>query len=160
MEPGIEELKPKKLIGMRMEMSLSDNKTPDLWRQFMPRRGEIKNRVSNDFISLQNYGESWDFSPDKRFEKWAVVEVSSMVDVPPNMKTYDLRGGKYAVFTHQGPASEAPKTMGYIFSEWIPKSQFTLDKREHFEVLPEGYNPMDPEAKEEIWVPIAQKKSI
>ena len=137
-------------------MSLSDNKTPDLWRQFMPRRREVKNRVSKDFISLQNYGENWDFSPAKRFEKWALVEVSSMTDVPDNMETYNLRGGKYAVFSHQGPAGEAPKTMRYIFGEWLPKSKYTLDDREHFEVLPEGYNPMDSQATEEIWVPIEE----
>jgi AraC family transcriptional regulator len=139
---------------MRMEMSLADNKTPDLWRQFMPRRGEIKNRISNDFISLQNYGENWNFSPDKRFEKWALVEVSSVVDIPANMEPYSLQGGKFAVFSHKGPASEAPKIMRYIYGVWMPKSEYTLDVREHFEVLPEGYNPMDPQATEEIWVPI------
>jgi AraC family transcriptional regulator len=82
------------------------------------------------------------------------VEVSSMADVPSDMEIYDLQGGKYAVFNHQGPASEASKTMRYIFGEWIPNSEYTLDDREHFEVLPEGYNPMDPQATEEIWVPV------
>jgi hypothetical protein len=33
MEPRIEMLTPKKLIGMRMEMSLLDNKTAELWRR-------------------------------------------------------------------------------------------------------------------------------
>lgn len=156
MEPRIEELEFKKLIGMRLEMSLSNNKTSDLWRQFMPRRNEIKNRASSDYVSLQNYGENWDFSPDKRFEKWALVEVSGVSDVPESMETYDLHGGKYAVFNHQGPASEAPKLMRYIFGEWLPKSNYSLDDREHFEILPEGYNPVDPQAKEEIWVPIRE----
>jgi len=156
MKPSIKELDPKKLIGMRMEMSLSDDRTTELWRLFMPRRKEIEYRVTSDFISLQNYGKNWNFSPDKRFEKWAVVEVSSIVNIPDDMETYDLQGGKYAVFNHQGPAREAPKTMQYIFKEWLPKSEYTLDNREHFEVLPEGYNPMDPKATEEIWVPIKE----
>lgn len=139
---------------MRMEMTLSDNKTSDLWRQFIPRRGEVKNRVSRDFISLQNYRENWNFSADRRFEKWALVEVSSTVDVPVDMETYYLQGGQYAVFSHKGPASDAPEIMRYIFAEWIPNSEYTIDDREHFEVLPEGYNPMDLEATEEIWIPI------
>jgi len=154
MEPRIEILELKKLIGIRMEMSLSNNKTTELWQQFMPRRGEIKNRLTTDFISMQKYGENWAFAPDSLFEKWATVEVLSFAELPPNMETYLIQGGKYAVFIHHGPASAAAKTMQYIFSEWLPKSTYTLDNREHFEVLPDDYSPVDPNAKEEIWIPI------
>jgi AraC family transcriptional regulator len=154
MEPRIELLKPKKLIGICMEMSLSNDKTAELWQQFMPKRAEVKNRSSCDFISMQKYGENWSFSPDTSFEKWAAVEVSSFSEVPPNMKTYHIQGGKYSVFIHRGPASEAVKTMQYIFGHWFPKSKYVLDDREHFEILPEGYSPVDPVATEEIWVPI------
>lgn len=154
LEPGIEKLEPKKLIGFHMEMSLSDNRTGELWQKFMPRRSEIKNRTTKDFISMQKYGEGWDFSPSAIFEKWAAVEVTSFEEVPPKMETYLLEGGLYAVFVHQGPASEAPKTMQYIFAQWLLESGYNLDNREHFEILPEGYNPFDPQAREEIWVPI------
>jgi AraC family transcriptional regulator len=84
MEPRIEMLKPKKLIGIHMEMSLSNNKTAELWQQFMPRRAEVRNRLTADYISMQKYDENWNFSPDSLFEKWAAVEVSSFAEVPPN----------------------------------------------------------------------------
>lgn len=158
MEPRIETIEPKKLIGMRMGMSLSQNKTADLWRQFMPRRAEVKNRVSADYISMQRYGEHWTFSPEDRFEKWAAVEVSSFSHVPPDMETYVMQGGTYAVFVHHGPAHAAAKTMQAIFGQWLPTSAYVLDQREHFEMLPEGYRPVDPNAKEDIWIPI--KESI
>ncbi len=154
MEPRLETINPKKLVGIHMEMSLSNNKTAELWQQFMPRRAEVKNRLTSDFISMQNYGENWNFSPDSLFEKWATVEVTSFAGIPPNMEKYLLQGGKYAVFIHHGPASAAAKTMQYIFGQWFPKSTYVLDNREHFEVLPEGYSPVDSEAKEEIWIPI------
>lgn len=157
MEQKIEKLEPKKLIGIHMEMSLSDNKTGELWQQFMPRRSEVKNRTTSDFISMQNFREGWNFSPIATFEKWATVEVSSFNEVPTKMETYLMEGGKYAVFVHHGPASEATKTMQYIFGQWLPGSKYEFDNREHFEVLPEGYNPLDPQAKEEIWVPIKDK---
>jgi AraC family transcriptional regulator len=157
MEPIIKILEPKKLVGIRMEMSLSNNKTADLWQKFMPRRAEVKNRLTADFISMQNYGENWNFAPDSLFEKWATVEVTSFAEVPHDMETYLLQSGRYAVFIHNGPASKAAKTMQYIFSQWLPKSKFILDKREHFEILPEGYSPVDPKAKEEIWVPVEIK---
>ncbi|MBU0990964.1 MAG: GyrI-like domain-containing protein [Proteobacteria bacterium] len=154
MEPRIEILKPKKLVGIHMGMSLSNNKTRELWQQFMPRRAEVKNRLTADFISMQKYGENWNFSPDALFEKWATVEVSSFAEVPPKMETYLLQGGKYAVFIHCGPASAAAETMQYIFGQWLPQSLYILDSREHFEVLPERYSPVDPNATEEIWVPV------
>ena len=154
MEPRIELLNPKKLVGIHMEMSLSDNKTSELWQQFMPRRSEIKKRSTSDYISMQKYPDNWDFSPNSLFVKWAVLEVSSFSDVPHEMETYLLKGGTYAVFTHRGLASDAPKTMQYIFGQWLPKSEYSLDNREHFEILPEGYSPIDPKASEEIWVPI------
>ena len=156
MEPRIEILKPKQLIGIHMEMSLSNNKTAELWQSFMPRRKEVINRNSSDFISMQKYNmkEEEMFLPETRFEKWAVVEVSSFSDVPQDMETYQLAGGKYAVFIHRGPASSAAATMQYIFTDWLPNSIYELDSREHFEILPESYHPMDPEATEEIWIPI------
>ncbi len=154
MEPRIEILEPKKLIGIRMEMSFSDNKTMELWQKFMPRRAEIKNRVTSEYISMQKYSEGDIFAPTALFEKWAVVEVASISEVPLEMESYLLHGGKYAVFIHRGPASAAPKTMQYIFGDWLPKSPHKLDNREHFEILPEDYSPVDPEATEEIWIPL------
>lgn len=154
MEPRIELLEPKNLVGIHKEMSLPDNKTGDLWQHFMPRRSEIKNRSTAEFISMQKYPDNWNFSPDSLFIKWAAVEVSSFLDVPHGMETYSLGGGKYAVFLHRGPASSAAKTMQYIYGEWIPNSEYSLDNREHFEILPEGYSPADPNASEEIWIPI------
>lgn len=37
MEPRIETLEPKKLIGMRLKMTLVNDKTAALWQRFMPR---------------------------------------------------------------------------------------------------------------------------
>ncbi len=75
MEPRIELLRPKKLIGIHTKKSFSDNKTSELWQQFMPRWSEIKNRLSGEFISMHKYPDNWNFSPNTMFEKWASVEV-------------------------------------------------------------------------------------
>ncbi len=156
MEPRIEILEPKKLIGVCSDMSLAHDTTAELWKTFMPRRGDVHNRKNADYISMRVYSEHQEhlFFPTTVFTKWAAVEVLDHDDVPEGMDAYSLSGGKYAVFTHKGPASTFPKTMQYIFGEWLPESAFDLDDREHFEVLPEGYSPIDPEAEEEVWVPI------
>ena len=53
MAPKIIELKSRKVIGISQEMSLVDNQTFELWKSFRVRSSEIKNRISEDFISLQ-----------------------------------------------------------------------------------------------------------
>ena len=156
MQFRIETINPKVLVGISLRMSLSKNRTMELWKHFMPRRNEVQKRTTNDYISMQVYEDSAGelFSPTAMFEKWAVVEVSSADSVPESMLRYSLGGGQYAVFLHKGPASDYAKSMQFIFGQWLPDSGFELDQREHFEILPEGYAPMDQEAKEEIWVPV------
>lgn len=159
-EPRIEHLDIKLLVGTHITMSLANNQTASLWRTFMPRRHEVQHRKSTDYISMQVYDEARTemFSPTTLFEKWAVVEVESLNEVPEGMEGYTLNGGLYAVFEHQGPASSAPLIMRYIFGEWLPSSNYLLDQREQFEILPEGYDPLDPKAKEEIWIPVKEKE--
>jgi AraC family transcriptional regulator len=70
------------------------------------------------------------------------------------MDRHRLRGGRYAVVVHEGPASTFAETMRYIFVTWLPASGYQLDQREHFEVLTKDYDPTSPDAREEVWVPI------
>ena len=86
--------------------------------------------------------------------KWAAVEVEDYSGKIEGMEEFYLSGGKYAVFEHKGPASSFGEIFGYIFGVWLPGSEYTLDEREHFEILKEDYNPHDPNAEEEIWIPI------
>jgi len=156
MEPRIETLESKKLVGLRLKMSLSRNRTRELWQTFMPRRAEAKARVGSHYISMQVYDpdQGDPFSPEAVFEKWATVEVADGKEMPEGMESYTLHGGQYAVFTHCGPASAAQETFQKIFGVWLPNSGYALDAREHFEVLPADYRPDDPDATEEIWIPI------
>lgn len=99
--PTIRELSEKKLIGHHLEMSIAANKTGELWRNFMPRKNEISNRVNSDLYSMQVFPPSFDFRNFDRhatFEKWAAVEVSDFDNVPDGMETFTLEGGLYAVF--------------------------------------------------------------
>jgi AraC family transcriptional regulator len=160
MQCRIEVIQPKLLVGMSQRMSHADNQTKALWQRFMPRRGEVMHRVTNDYISMQVRDPAtgdW-FLSTASFEKWALVEVNAADSIPYGMHQYRLQGGQYAVFLHKGPASDYAESMRYILGEWMPDSGFEPDQREHFEILPEGYDPFDPEAEEEIWVPVRCNK--
>jgi|WetSurMetagenome_2_1015567.scaffolds.fasta_scaffold342430_2 AraC family transcriptional regulator len=160
MQPRIDTLTEKKLIGKRIVMSLSNNKTGELWRSFMPRRREILNNRSSDLFSMQVYDSPVDFGhPDQEFEKWAAVEVSDFETIPDGMEAFILKSGLYAVFQYQGSSTDTA-IFRYIFGTWLPNSNYLLDNRPHFEVLGEKYKNADPNSEEDIWIPIKPKNNI
>ncbi len=156
-EPRIETLEEKKLVGQKIRMTQRNNKTFALWRGFMPRRKEIKNKVGDDLISMQVYDPALkleQLSLDTEHDKWAAAEVLSFDDVPAEMETFVLPAGLYAVFIHTGDESEAASTYQYIFGVWLPASGYMMDGRPHFEIIGEKYKQGSPDSEEEIWVPI------
>ena len=158
--PRIETLSPKILAGMHLSMSMADNKTGELWRSFMPKRKEIKNALTNDLFSLQQYNPAMSltkFDAYAIFEKWAAVEVSEDTGIPAGIETLHLSGGLYAVFLHKGAAATGAATFKYIFDTWLPGSEYETDNRPHFEILGGKYKNDDPESEEEIWIPVRKK---
>ncbi len=140
-------------------MSLTDNKTVAIWRNFMPKRNEIQNQLGTELYSIEVYSSDYfkGFDPAKRFEKWAAVAVESLDDQPKEMHHLVIPEGKYAVFAYKGSSAEAAKAYQYIFREWLPKSDYELDHRPHFAVMGEKYKNNDPESEEELWVPVKDK---
>jgi AraC family transcriptional regulator len=156
MHPQIKTITSKKLIGQNLDMSIANNKTFELWREFMPRRKEIINSVSSDLVSIQVYDSGFDFNkfdPNAQFQKWAAMEVHNFDSVPEEMETYTLPGGLYATFSYKGLSSDTT-IFETIYGTWIPNSEYELDHRPHFEILGEKYKNNDPSSEEEIWIPI------
>jgi AraC family transcriptional regulator len=161
-KPIIKILSEKKLIGKRMTMSLTDNRTAELWKSFMLKRNIIKNNMGSDLYSVQVYEDSYfsDFDPNAEFEKWATIEVEDLDTIPDGMHALILVSGLYAVFLHKGAASTGAKTFQHIFGTWLPNSEYELDNRPHFEILGEKYKNDDPTSEEEIWIPIKVKLQV
>lgn len=124
----------------------------------MPQRKGITNVVGIGLYSLQIYAPAFfkPFDPDALFEKWATVEVVDFDTIPDGMEAFTLRSGLYAVFIHKGSSTDN-RTFQYIFSTWLPDSDYILDNRPHFELLGNKYKNTDPDSEEEIWVPIKLK---
>lgn len=159
MEARIVKSKERKLIGLSQEMSLTDNGTFNLWKNFRERSKEVFNRSSDDFISLQEYPVDYfkEFSPANRFVKWACVEVENLEFIPEKMNSLILENGLFAVFNYKGTAQNAQAFFQLIYGEWIPNSDYILDDRPHFEVLGAKYKNNDPNSEEEVWIPIREK---
>jgi AraC family transcriptional regulator len=159
MNPRIESLESKKLVGMHENMSLANNKTGMLWGSFMPRFKEIENKVSDLKYSLQVFDSDYfkAFNPQKEFEKWALVEVAHFGSIPAGMEAFELMGGLYAVFFYKGNQQEAFGVFQQIYGDWIPNSSYDLDHRPHFEIPGPKYKNNDAESEEEIWIPVIPK---
>lgn len=157
-QPKIVEGQELKCIGQFVSMSVSKNRTGELWSGFMPRIKEIQNRIGTNFISLQVYPASYHsiFKPELEFEKWALVHVSDFGICPLNMRNFTINAGLFAVFEYKG-SSRDPAIFQYIYSNWIPKSTYILDNRPHFEVLGSNYKNNDSNSEEEIWIPIKKR---
>ncbi|RAJ05401.1 AraC family transcriptional regulator [Chitinophaga skermanii] len=156
MEPKLQTIQQKLLVGKSMEMSLATNHTRTLWQSFMPLRNSIPNTAGTTLFSLQEYDPAYftQFHPNRLFKKWALIEVTDFTAVPGGMEAYTLPAGDYAVFSYKGNATAAAGIFNYIFTEWLPASGYLLDNRPHFEMLTEKYKNDDPSSEEEIWIPI------
>ncbi len=119
MNPRIELLSEKKLVGIRLSMSFSNYTIGELWRMFIPRRKEITNLLTDDLISVVNYasGHFSNFKPTNEFERWAAIEVSNFDSIPPGMEKFVLSKGLYAVFKYAKYKNNDPTSEEEI---WIP----------------------------------------
>lgn len=160
LQPSIEIINQKQLIGLHRIMSLNNDATFELWHAFMPRLKEILKTSNNNLISMQLYDPSvtkGTFTPDTPFEKWAAVEVDDIKLIPEGMQSYRVPGGMYATFKYQGAANEAQDAIRYIFEQWLPNSEYRLDDRPHLTVMGERYKGNDPDSEEEFRIPVIQK---
>ncbi|PEA53736.1 GyrI-like domain-containing protein [Bacillus pseudomycoides] len=162
MEPKIINIPAKKIVGVRKETTFAKDPevTMGIWKTFMPLRNSIPSRSNSCFLSVKVLNTPLNLSDiNYSYEKWAAVEVKHFEKDPGSeLSTHTLAGGLYAVFIHQGTASDL-STFQYIFQEWLPNSNYSLDLREHFEVMDDHYRPDDVNAKEEVWIPIKAKST-
>lgn len=139
-------------------MSMHQNKTPQLWQKFMPRKHEIVGKASPNHFAVQIYDSGLDissFTPATEFDMWAAVDVIPDAPLPDGMERLLIPAGQYAVFIHRGlPSTFATTTSRYIFNEWLPAAPYQLENRPHFQLMRPDYRPDDPEAEEEVWVPV------
>lgn len=160
MNPRIETIDEKKLIGSKTRMSFANNKTKDLWQNFMPRRKEISQSIRTELYSVEVYDDVSffkNFNPTIEFEKWAAVEVDSYDTIPESMDKLLIPGGDYVVFHYKGKPSEAQKTYQFIYAQWLPNSEYQLDDRPHFALMGEKYKGEQPDSEEEFWIPVRKK---
>ncbi|RLD79866.1 MAG: GyrI-like domain-containing protein [Bacteroidetes bacterium] len=113
------DISDKILVGKKIKMSLTNDRTSVLWKNFKSQLFMIKNRADTNFYSIQIYNPDLnfkEFNSNTIFENWAAVEVIDHFEIPDGMEPLIIKEGKYAVFTHYGMAKMFLKQPG-IFME-------------------------------------------
>ncbi|MFV9551547.1 GyrI-like domain-containing protein [Algibacter sp. PT7-4] len=158
-KPVFKNIETKKLVGKSVSMSLMNNKTFDLFSDFMPKRKQIKNAICQDKYEVMIYDELHfkNFNPNNIFTKWATLEVSNFNNIPEHMEGLTIETGLYAIFKYRGLSKNFGDLMRYIFMEWMPQSGYALDNRPHFNVLGNKYINNNPDSEEDVYIPIKKK---
>ena len=155
-EPVILNFDGAVLCGASEAMSLQTFTPWTLWPRVMPRLAQIRNRTSQDLISLRNFNGIPVFGPQANpdFTYWGGVEV---LEANKGFEHLEIPAGTYAVFHYKGLSSDST-IWRYIYSQWLPNSKWELDERPHFERLGSKYKNDDPTSEEDIYIPIRPKK--
>jgi len=160
-EPKIITVDQKLLVGVSIQTSINESGMPRAWSQLMPKKKEIENSIGSNLYSIQRYdapNSFKEFTLDTKFTYIAGIEVAAHNQIPSGLEALTLDGGMYAIFTHKGTHAQFRNTTRYIHQEWLPKSKYALDHRNHFEVLGEKYLGQDnPNSEEDVWIPIRSK---
>lgn len=145
------------LIGISTEMSFAENKTGQLWQQFIPLKMSILGKKQIDLFSVEVYKDLSffsNFNPAANFTKWAAIRKEEVEKASSEFEILEIPEGKYAIFNYKGSSSEAPQFYQRIFQQWLPASGFQLDNRPHLAIMGEKYKNNDPTSEEKIWIPI------
>lgn len=157
MNPQIKTFPKTKLIGKKLTFTYANYRAFELWSSFMPRKKEIQNTIGIELYNVQINPKGFAFGPNESFIKWAAIAVSSFDFVPNGMEKLEIPEGLYAVFNYKGDQSNAATFFNFIYTQWLPNSEYELDYRPQFEVLGEKYKNNDPNSEEQIWIPIKNK---
>jgi AraC family transcriptional regulator len=160
--PQIILLSETHLAGMHQRMSLLENSTEVLWQGFMPMYKKYEIWDNTKLYAVEEYDATYfkKFEPQNTFTKWAAAPIKGNKTLPEGLFALTLPRGLYAVFTYKGLAADAAPMYMYIFTRWLPSSEYSLDDRPHFALMGEKYKNNSPESEEEIWVPVRVRSTI
>lgn len=154
----VKELSHKHIVGFSAEMCHKNQTTKALWQTFMPRRGEVSNRIGTEYYSIIKYPDPMQIANiDAMYIKWAGVQVEHLDVVPEGMHSLTIPAGLYATFTHQGDMARFIANLQYFYSSWLLNSDYHVDDRPHFEILGDRYRRDDPNSEEEVYIPLKLK---
>jgi AraC family transcriptional regulator len=149
MEPKIVSRPAFTVVGLKYRGKNENNEIPQLWQQLDPRAKEIKDMVGPPVA----YGISANVDhATGEFDYVAGFEVSSAETVPEGMVSFEVPGGKYAVFTTTLP--KIGETFHNAYHTWLPQAGCAPAGGPELELYDERFDPRDPSSTFDLYIPI------
>ena len=154
--PEILTLKEMKIADVRGTTSLSQNRLPGLWEEFLRLRGERGRFASDEGYGICETQQTvYTQDGDVSFSVVAGGPVERFDGLPRPLVPKTLGPGRYAVFIHRGSFAKLFQTYQYIFGTWLPAAGEALDEREDFERYSRAVRAFDdPDNEVSIYIPI------
>jgi len=164
LEPKIVEKEAIKIVGLEAPfihiLSPDANNTevlPKLWKDFLGRLDEIKNRDGHDM-----YGYIYGFEEEKRSHPDELhyccgVPVNAYDTIPEKMKVIEIPGSQYAVFRLVGKIENIKDHINKIYQEWLPQSEYKHSGLADVEFYDKRFNPESDDSIYEYWISTSKK---
>ena len=137
--------------GMDYNFGVDPLEINRLWRSFIPRQAELNPEIRPGAAYGVNYAGTLSGSG---FRHIAALPVTKTQTVPPDMETFHLPEGTYAVFTHTGRLADFPKTVTHIWGTALTKSGLEPAADLDFELYDERFDAETLEGAIEVWIPV------
>jgi predicted transcriptional regulator YdeE len=151
MEPKIVTKPAFTVVGMKYYGKNENNEIAQMWQQYLPRMGEIKNAVNAPVC----YGVCGDLEESGRFSYLASLEVSEAADIPADMESWIVEEHEYAVFPCT--LTTIHETYEFAHNTWLPDSGYQRSPVPDFELYDEAFDGTDPESLLYVYIPIEKK---
>lgn len=163
MEATITQLDDMIVVGYQSLIIMPNhNLIPYMWERFIPQEHRIKH-IAQEHVG---FGVTFDIElvetevdgekkTEHRFFHLVGLPVSSTKDIPEGMTYKKVPAHRYAKFTHKGPLSKLDETYGYIYSQWLPNSEYEYDEDAcEIEWYDERFDKNSDNSEYDIYVPI------
>ena len=124
---------------------------PGQWRRFHQTMHAIPGRIGK-----VAYGVCCNGDDSGNFDYIAGVEVADFSDLPREFQRVRIPEQKYAVFTHGEHISTIRRTVGTIWTHWLPASGMKAADAPNFERYGEQFDSVTGNGGLEIWVPVKE----
>jgi len=153
--PELVELPEKILVGISFFIS-DDMEITDLskeWARFINEAHTIKNKtVPECYYQVQYWSENQEIGGLFFFTG---TEVTQATDVNPLFVVKTIPKGRYLRFIHKGLANKVGYTYKYIYTQFLPDTDYKLTKPFNYEYYGVNYKgPYNEQSESEIYIPV------
>lgn len=128
----------------------------ELWEKLGERVDEIEIRSGEEMFGIIHGGPKHEHSHPHELQYVAGVPVSldsSKRDIPNGMICHRVSRGLFAVFSHRGAISGIGETVGEIYREWLPQSEYEHAQICDVELYDQRFN-CETESESEYWISV------